>query len=124
MSDDDSLPLGDANRAFDRDKARWAARHSERPGERCRAEPGRYAPVVDRTRCEGKRDCVEVCPYGVFEVRTMDDADFAALPFLARLRSRMHGRRTAYTPRADACQACGLCVVVCPEHAIALVEKG
>ena len=78
--------------------------------------------MVDRRRCEGKRDCVEVCPYQVFEVRRMDDADFRALPLLARLKSLAHRRQTAYTPRADACQACGLCVVACPEGAIELVR--
>ena len=78
--------------------------------------------MVDRRRCEGKRDCVEVCPYQVFEVRRMDDGDFRALPLLARLKSLAHRRQTAYTPRADACQACGLCVVACPEGAIELVR--
>ncbi|MDH4249099.1 MAG: 4Fe-4S binding protein, partial [Deltaproteobacteria bacterium] len=29
-------------------------------------------------------------------------------------------RRTAYTPHAQACKACGLCVTACPEHAITL----
>lgn len=102
------------------DKARRAARHPERPGEECHAPPGRYRPVVDRARCEGKRDCVAVCPYDVFEVRRIEDADFAALGLLGRLKSLAHGRLTAYTPRADACQACGLCVVACPERAIRL----
>lgn len=78
-------------------------------------------PVVNRNRCEGKRDCVDVCPYDVFEVRRMDDADFTALGFFAKLKSRAHRRQTAYTPKADACRACGLCVVACPEKAITLV---
>ncbi len=85
-------------------------------------EPGVFIPVVDRARCEGKRDCVEVCPYHVFEVRRIDDADFRALSWLGRLKSVAHRRQTAYTPRADACQACGLCVVACPERAIKLVR--
>jgi NAD-dependent dihydropyrimidine dehydrogenase PreA subunit len=79
---------------------------------------------VDRERCEGKRDCVEVCPYGVFEVQRITDVDFAKLSFFGRLKSRAHGRKTAYTPLADACQACGLCVVACPEHAIVLRPAG
>jgi 4Fe-4S ferredoxin len=103
------------------DKARRAAAHPDRPGEKCRAEPARYVPVVDRARCEGKNDCVAVCPYDVFEVRRMDDHDFAALGLLAKLKSIAHGRKTAYTVRADACRACGLCVVACPEHALKLV---
>ena len=28
----------------------------------CPGEPGKVAPVVDRNRCEGKEDCVRVCP--------------------------------------------------------------
>jgi NAD-dependent dihydropyrimidine dehydrogenase PreA subunit len=83
-------------------------------------EPGVLVPLVDRARCEGKRDCVDVCPYDVFEVRRMDDADFVALGFFARLKSRAHGRMTAYTPRAADCHACGLCVTACPEKAIRL----
>jgi NAD-dependent dihydropyrimidine dehydrogenase PreA subunit len=105
-------------------KARRAAAHPDRPGEQCRAEPARFTPVIDRGRCEGKSDCVVVCPYGVFEVRRIDDADFAKLGFFEKLKSRAHGRKTAYTPQADACQACGLCVVACPEKAIRLVETG
>jgi len=88
--------------------------------DECRAEPGALRPVVDHARCEGKRDCVRVCPYDVFEVRRIDDADFAALSFLGRLKSRAHRRMTAYAVRADACQACGLCVQACPEKAIKL----
>ncbi|HEY0190371.1 MAG TPA: 4Fe-4S binding protein [Kofleriaceae bacterium] len=104
-------------------KARRAAKHADRPGEDCRAEPGRYRVIVDHGKCEGKRDCVEVCPYGVFEVRRIDDADFARLSFLGKLKSRAHGRLTAYTPKLDACQACGMCVVACPEKAITLVPR-
>lgn len=104
------------------ERARWAAAQPNRPGEECRAAAGTWRPVVDRRRCEGKRDCVEVCPYQVFEVRRMDDADFQALPWPARLKSLAHRRQTAYTPRADACRACGLCVVACPERAIELLR--
>ena len=122
MTEDD-VPEPSDNPAFDPSRARLAARHADRPGERCRAEPGVYVPVVDRQRCEGKAECVAVCPYGVFQVRRIDDADFQALSFLGRLKSRAHGRRTAYTPGVDACRACGLCVVACPEHAIALLPR-
>lgn len=53
----------------------------------------------------------------------MEDADFFELSFFEKLKSRAHGRKTSYTPNADACRACGLCVVACPEHAIALVPS-
>jgi NAD-dependent dihydropyrimidine dehydrogenase PreA subunit len=108
----------------DVEKARRAAAHPERPGEACKAAPGTWRPVVDHARCEAKRDCVDVCPYEVFEVRRIDDADYAALGWLARLKVLAHRKRTAYTPRADQCQACGLCVVACPERAIQLVAVG
>ena len=35
----------------------------------CKQEPGAVKPVVDLERCEGKADCVRVCPENVFEIR-------------------------------------------------------
>jgi NAD-dependent dihydropyrimidine dehydrogenase PreA subunit len=105
------------------DKAKRAAAHPDRPGEECEASAGSWVPIVDRTRCEAKNDCVEVCPYDVFEVRRIDDADFRALGLLAKVKVVVHGRKTAYTPRADECRACGLCVVACPERALTLVRR-
>jgi len=120
MESDSEFPDRRAKPGFDPVKARTAARSAARPGEKCKAPPQQFAPRVDRGRCEGKSDCVAVCPYGVFEVRRIDTSDFRALSFMGRLKSRVHGRLTAYTPGADACQACGLCVVACPEDAITL----
>jgi NAD-dependent dihydropyrimidine dehydrogenase PreA subunit len=114
----------DEPRSKSPEKARRAAAHPDRPGEACKAPPGAWAPVVDRSRCEAKGDCVEVCPYGVFEVRRIEDADYRALGWLARLKVIAHGRRSAYTPHADACRACGLCVVACPERALSLARAG
>jgi NAD-dependent dihydropyrimidine dehydrogenase PreA subunit len=94
------------------------------PSAECRATAGDFAPVVHRSKCEGKAECVEVCPVHVFEVRRMEDADFASLGVLAKLKSVAHGRKTAYTPRASACEACGKCVAACPEKAIKLVRIG
>jgi NAD-dependent dihydropyrimidine dehydrogenase PreA subunit len=88
----------------------------------CRTAPGTFAPRVDRSKCEGKADCVTVCPVHVFEVRRMDDADFAQLGVFAKLKSIAHGRKTAYTPNAAACESCGQCVAACPEKAIKLAR--
>src|ERR1700761_4725700 len=105
------------------EKARRAAQHPDRPGEKCAAEPGAYRPVIDHNACEGKRDCVEVCPYDVFEVTRIREEDFSSLSFLGKMKSREPGRLPAYTPHAELCQACGLCVVACPERAITLVSN-
>jgi NAD-dependent dihydropyrimidine dehydrogenase PreA subunit len=126
LTPEHSAPFGDepvpatAARRTNPAKVRAARANPDRPGERCRAEPGRFVPVVDLTRCEGKRDCTEVCPYDVFEVTRMADADFASLGVLGKLRSLAHKRQTAYAVRAQDCHACGLCVVACPEGAITL----
>jgi NAD-dependent dihydropyrimidine dehydrogenase PreA subunit len=86
----------------------------------CTQPPGRFVPRIDFARCEGKADCVRVCPENVFEIGRLADRDYAALPWLARLKQRVHGRKVAHTPRAQACLACGLCVTACPEDAIRL----
>jgi ferredoxin len=104
------------------EKKRRAAAHPDRPGERCSAPTGTYLPVVDHARCEGKRDCIDVCPNDVFEVRRIDDVDYQALGRMSRLKVRTHSMLTAYTPNADDCRACGLCVVACPEDAIVLTR--
>ncbi len=119
---DDELPEARVNAKFDRDKARRAAREPGRPGENCKAEPAAYRPVIDHARCEGKAECLAVCPYDVFEVRRIDERDWKPLPLLAKIKVLAHGRKTAYAPRADACKACGLCVAAWPEKAISLAR--
>jgi len=88
----------------------------------CKAEPGAFRPLVNRGRCEGKAACAAVCPYNVFEVGIIDEAEYRALPMFERFKVWAHGKKTAYTPNADACRACGLCVAACPENAISLVR--
>lgn len=88
----------------------------------CKEEPGAFGPVVNLNRCEGKGDCVDVCPENVFEIRRVDDDDYQALGLMSRLKLRVHGMQVAYTPNADACRVCVLCVTACPERAITLAR--
>src|SRR5450432_2633921 len=83
--------------------------------------PARVQPVIDRRKCEGKQDCVRVCPYGVFEMGVLDAEQKAELPlFPYRLKAWAHGFKQAFAVHAEACQNCGLCVTACPEKAIKL----
>jgi len=93
-------------------------------GIECKLDAGVVAPVINRNRCEGKEDCVQVCPYDVFEMRKLSAQDKAAMPLLARLKAFAHGNWQAYAVRANDCHACGLCVSACPEHAIKLERVG
>jgi len=88
--------------------------------EDCKGTPGKVVPVVDRNRCEAKADCVEVCPYHVFEVRDLAAADRAGLSFVGRLKAWAHGNRQAYVARPGDCHACQLCIEACPEDALRL----
>jgi NAD-dependent dihydropyrimidine dehydrogenase PreA subunit len=89
----------------------------------CKGEPGRVAPAIDRNQCEGKADCLRVCPYGVFELGVLPPAQRASLSWLGRLKGWAHGYQQAFVVKPDACHACRLCVAACPEHAIQLVPQ-
>ncbi|WP_092948411.1 4Fe-4S dicluster domain-containing protein [Roseateles sp. YR242] len=93
-------------------------------GDSCRQPPGRLVPAIDRNRCEGKGDCVVVCPYGVFEIGVLAREDRTGLRLVGKLKGMAHGWRQAFTPNAQACRACGHCVTACPERAITLVRAG
>ena len=86
----------------------------------CKGAPGRVAPVVDRNRCEAKADCVRVCPYDVFEIRSLAPEDRASLSLLGKLKAWAHGNRQAYVVRPAECHACQLCIEACPEQALRL----
>jgi 4Fe-4S ferredoxin len=86
----------------------------------CKHDAGVFAPVINRDRCEGKEDCVRVCPYDVFEVRKLGDDDRKSLRMKSRFKAWVHGNRQAFAVNADQCHACGLCVAACPEKAIKL----
>jgi 4Fe-4S ferredoxin len=83
-------------------------------------DPGVVTPVIDRNRCEGKEECVRVCPYQVFEMGKLSVDERRSLSLPGRIKAFFHGQRQAFAVRADACHACGLCVTACPEAAITL----
>jgi len=87
-------------------------------------EAGRLVPVIDTRRCEAKADCVRVCPYDVFTVRRLTDAERAALSPLTRFKVFVHGGKQAFVERGQDCHACGKCVTACPEKAIQLRAVG
>jgi 4Fe-4S ferredoxin len=91
--------------------------------EDCKHDAGVFAPVIDRNRCEGKEDCVKVCPYHVFEMGTLSPEQRKGLSWVGWIKALGHGGRQAFTERAEACHACGLCVTACPEQAIRLARR-
>jgi len=86
----------------------------------CSGQPGKVAPRVDRNRCEAKDDCVAICPYDVFEIRPLGQAERSELSLLGKLKAFAHGNRQAFVVRPEACHACQLCVDACPENALQL----
>lgn len=114
-----SIPEG----SLDPAKACRAARDPNRLGQKCLAPPRSWVPIVDINKCEGKVECVAVCPYSVFELGTLTDAEYSNLTFVRKMKARRHDRKVSRTPKADACRACGLCVVACPEDAVSLQPR-
>ena len=88
----------------------------------CKEDAKVVVPVVDLNKCEGKKDCVEVCPYDVFEMRAITDNQFSDLKFVAKIKTLVHGRDKAFVVNPDVCHSCGLCVSACPEKAIKLIR--
>lgn len=88
----------------------------------CKQDAGQFVPRIDRNRCEGKEDCVRVCPYDVFEIGTLDPSERVKLSWKGRFKGFAHGYKQAFAVRAELCHACGLCVKACPERAITLAR--
>ncbi len=70
--------------------------------------------VVDPLRCEGKKDCVRVCPEAVFRMEKVP----TSLPVLVLVKVYVHGGKQALVHNEAACTACMKCIDACPERAI------
>ena len=86
----------------------------------CKHEAGTYRPVIDRNRCEGKAECVRVCPVSVYAVGTLPKVQRAGLSLRGKFKGLAHRWQQALLVNAPACEACALCVEACPEKAITL----
>ncbi|NBP69226.1 MAG: 4Fe-4S dicluster domain-containing protein [Cytophagia bacterium] len=85
----------------------------------CKDEAGKVYPVVNFNDCGGKKDCVVVCPYAVFEMKPITKEDRAKLNIKGHLKTLFFPNK-AYVINPEQCHACGLCVQICPEKAIQL----
>ena len=88
----------------------------------CKQAPGTFAPVIDRNRCEGKGDCVKVCPNNVFALGVLPKSERGSLSLKGKVKAFAHGWKQAFLPNRAGCEACGLCVAACPEDAIKLLR--
>ena len=88
----------------------------------CKQDAGVMIPVIDRNRCEGKADCVAVCPVAVFTVDTLAKSEREQLSVKGKIKGFFHGWQQAVLVNPQACEACGLCVQSCPEKAIRLIR--
>jgi NAD-dependent dihydropyrimidine dehydrogenase PreA subunit len=79
-------------------------------------------PVIDRNRCEGKKECVAVRPYNVFTIATVAPELRRGLSLRGKLKGFAHRWQQAFVSNAGDCQACELCVSACPEKAITLTR--
>lgn len=88
----------------------------------CKQPPGVFSPVIDRNRCEGKGDCVEVCPKSVFTLGVLPVPERKNLSWIGKVKGFAHGWKQVFIPDIDVCEACGHCVAACPEKAITLAR--
>jgi 4Fe-4S ferredoxin len=81
-------------------------------------------PYFDRNRCEGKADCVSVCPWDAIVVTTLPKTERRGLSLLGIIKGHVHGWQQAVLTDPSACRGCRLCENVCPEQAIHFASQG
>ncbi len=89
--------------------------------DKCADLSGKVMPLVDFNSCAAKKDCEAVCPYDVFEMRTISAEDKAKLNLKGKIKTFFF-KEKAYLANPDKCHACGLCIQACPEKAIQLIK--
>ena len=67
----------------------------------CKQVPGLFRPVIDRNRCEGKKECVAVCPYNVFSMGTVEPELRRGLSLRGKLKGFAHRWQQAFASNAD-----------------------
>lgn len=76
-------------------------------------------PIVDFNKCSGVGPCVPACPFEVFELKPISENDKKDLNWIGKLKTKFNDKK-AYVINSENCNACGLCVIACPEKAIKL----
>lgn len=84
--------------------------------------PGILFPIVDFNKCSGAGPCIPACPFDVFELKSINKTDKKGLNWVGKLKTKFNNKK-AYAVQADLCNACGLCVIACPEKAIKLKAR-
>ncbi len=92
------------------------------PGS-CKPIPTKVGPLIDMNKCEGREECVKVCPYDVFEMHLLSGQEKSESNPARTMENRSNGNRKAYTANIESCHACGVCVTACPEKAITLIFR-
>lgn len=87
----------------------------------CKEDAGKVFPIVNFNDCGGKEDCVEICPYNVFEMRPIMKDDKIKLNFKGQIKT-FFIKQKAYVINPEQCHSCGLCLQACPEKAIKLTK--
>lgn len=87
----------------------------------CDKTSGKLKPLINLNNCGAKEDCIPACPYDVLEMRSISSDDRLTLNLKGKIKTFFKPNK-AYVKDPNLCYACGLCVQVCPEHAIKLIR--